>query len=398
MDETTQILKSIDTTGEHSLLESHNTTEAVKSLEAPLEGALLKLDEISKNTSKETVQKIQIVASPSNIDLDDPEGDRKRGVALMKMIRGPKGHTPILGVDYFKPGEKEELVNEILPKVTPTIGRDYYTEEQQKKLADEILSKVRVPLDGFTPIKGVDYKDGEPGLDGEDADEEAIEQRVTEKVLPLIPTAKEVAKFVPKAKDGSPDKPKEIVEKLHSLPKGERLSYEKLDDLPNLDTFRRQSSKTVSLSELDDVDLSALKTSKGKYILSSGDGTGSVTKVSIVSANGFAGDVTNDSTIPTITIKTSVSGLLKGDGTGVSAAVNTDLPVGDATHSGAMPTPPNDVSQVLRGDATFGPAAASFNPTQWVMTYNGTMKYITTYTASVSDSLGVTENKTVTKS
>ena len=52
-----------------------------------------------------------------------------------------------------------------------------------------------------------------------------------------------------------------------------------------------------------------------------GLGAGTVTSVSVVTANGFAGTVATATTTPAITISTSVTGLLKGDGTGVSAAI-----------------------------------------------------------------------------
>lgn len=52
----------------------------------------------------------------------------------------------------------------------------------------------------------------------------------------------------------------------------------------------------------------------------SAGGSGSVTGVSVVHANGFDGTVANASTTPAITIKTDVTGLLKGNGTGVAAA------------------------------------------------------------------------------
>jgi hypothetical protein len=56
-----------------------------------------------------------------------------------------------------------------------------------------------------------------------------------------------------------------------------------------------------------------------------GAGTGTVTSASVVSANGFAGTVASATTTPAITITTSVSGLLKGNGSAVSAAtVGTD--------------------------------------------------------------------------
>jgi hypothetical protein len=47
--------------------------------------------------------------------------------------------------------------------------------------------------------------------------------------------------------------------------------------------------------------------------------------VSVVSANGFAGTVATATTTPAITLTTSVTGVLKGNGTAISAAVvNTD--------------------------------------------------------------------------
>jgi len=52
---------------------------------------------------------------------------------------------------------------------------------------------------------------------------------------------------------------------------------------------------------------------------------GTVTSLSVVSANGFAGTVANPTTTPAITLSTTVTGLLKGNGTAISAATaNTD--------------------------------------------------------------------------
>lgn len=53
--------------------------------------------------------------------------------------------------------------------------------------------------------------------------------------------------------------------------------------------------------------------------------SGTVTNVSVVSANGLAGTVATDTTTPAITLSTTVTGVLKGNGTAISAAVaNTD--------------------------------------------------------------------------
>lgn len=51
-----------------------------------------------------------------------------------------------------------------------------------------------------------------------------------------------------------------------------------------------------------------------------GGGSGTVTSVSVTSANGFQGSVANATTTPAITVSTNVSGILKGNGTAMSAA------------------------------------------------------------------------------
>jgi hypothetical protein len=54
-------------------------------------------------------------------------------------------------------------------------------------------------------------------------------------------------------------------------------------------------------------------------------GSGSVTDVSVVTANGLAGTVATSTSTPAITLSTTITGILKGDGTSISAAVaNTD--------------------------------------------------------------------------
>ena len=50
-------------------------------------------------------------------------------------------------------------------------------------------------------------------------------------------------------------------------------------------------------------------------------GTGTVTSASVVTANGFAGTVATATTTPAITVSTSITGVLKGNGTAISAAV-----------------------------------------------------------------------------
>lgn len=54
----------------------------------------------------------------------------------------------------------------------------------------------------------------------------------------------------------------------------------------------------------------------GKIVL----GNGTVTSVSVVSANGFSGTVASPTSTPALTLKTTITGLLKGNGTAISAA------------------------------------------------------------------------------
>lgn len=82
--------------------------------------------------------------------------------------------------------------------------------------------------------------------------------------------------------------------------------------------------------------------------LSSASGT--VTTVSVASANGFGGSVATATTTPAITITTSVTGLLKGNGTAVSAAV-----------SGTDYAPATSGSSSLKGNGSGGFAAATLN-------------------------------------
>lgn len=72
-------------------------------------------------------------------------------------------------------------------------------------------------------------------------------------------------------------------------------------------------------------------------------GTGSVTSVSVVSANGLAGTVANPTTTPTITLSTTITGVLKGNGTAISAAVSeTDY------------APATSGTSILKGNGTGG--------------------------------------------
>jgi len=71
--------------------------------------------------------------------------------------------------------------------------------------------------------------------------------------------------------------------------------------------------------------------------------TGTVSSVSVVSANGLAGTVATATTTPAITLSTTITGLLKGNGTAISAAV-----------SGTDYAPATSGSSILYGNAAGG--------------------------------------------
>lgn len=60
-------------------------------------------------------------------------------------------------------------------------------------------------------------------------------------------------------------------------------------------------------------------TTKRLLVSATGLGSGTVTSVSVASANGFAGTVATATTTPAITLSTTITGILKGNGTAISA-------------------------------------------------------------------------------
>lgn len=67
----------------------------------------------------------------------------------------------------------------------------------------------------------------------------------------------------------------------------------------------------------------------GRILVDSASGSGTVTSVSVVSANGFAGTVATATTTPAITLSTTATGLLQGNGTAMSGITNSST-VGQA--------------------------------------------------------------------
>lgn len=114
----------------------------------------------------------------------------------------------------------------------------------------------------------------------------------------------------------------------------------------------------------------------------SGGGTGTVTSASVVSANGLAGTVANPTTTPAITLTTTVTGLLKGNGTALSAAsAGTDYLTPTGNGSGLTTLTAANISAGTAGISVTGNAAT-------VTTINGRMTAGTNTTLAGSGTSG----------
>ncbi|CEF48251.1 unnamed protein product [uncultured bacterium] len=99
---------------------------------------------------------------------------------------------------------------------------------------------------------------------------------------------------------------------------------------------------------------------------SGGVGTGTVSATSVVTANGFAGTVANNTTTPAITISTAVAGMLKGSGGALVAAVaGTDYLTAVATANLAAAAVTYPKMQAVAPSRLLGnPSGASGSPAE----------------------------------
>jgi len=114
--------------------------------------------------------------------------------------------------------------------------------------------------------------------------------------------------------------------------------------------------------------------STGTITIAATGGTGTVTSASVVSANGFAGTVATATTTPAITLTTSITGVLKGNATAISAAVaGTDYvtPTGTETLTNKTLTNPTVTNY------TETPFSANSSTAITLALTNGTVQIIT---------------------
>jgi|GEM_PF-2886321 len=112
-------------------------------------------------------------------------------------------------------------------------------------------------------------------------------------------------------------------------------------------------------------------------------GSGTVTAVSVASANGFAGSSSGGAT-PALTLTTTVTGLLKGNGTAISAAALTDFPaiaantvLANNTSGSAAPTAIATSSLFQNASATLSGLLTSTDWTTFNNKGSGTVTSVT---------------------
>ena len=121
------------------------------------------------------------------------------------------------------------------------------------------------------------------------------------------------------------------------------------------------------------------------------NGSGTVTSASVVSANGFAGTVATSTTTPAITLSTSITGIIKGNGTALSAATaGTDYvtPTGTETLTNKTltnPTVTNYTETAFSANSSTAITLALTNGTVQIITLTGNAT-ITMPTAAVGKS------------
>jgi hypothetical protein len=168
-----------------------------------------------------------------------------------------------------------------------------------------------------------------------------------------------------------------------ALSAGTGISYDNTTGIITNDN----PDQTVTLTDGTGITITGTYPSFTIAYSGAGGGSGTVTTASVVSANGFAGSVATDTTTPAITISTSITGLLIGDGTAIAAATaGTDyvIPSGSITGSAASLSATLDVASggtglvtltadnVILGNGTSSPTFVAPSTSGNVLTSNGT--------------------------
>lgn len=235
-----------------------------------------KIEDFLLNPDKVVFESIQEFSEALKVLLPILQGIN---IDELQTLQGADGVTPQRGVDYFTQEDIDAIEAFILERL-PRAGIEYATLQQTIEMVKEEVAKI-------PRIKGDKGEPGAPGRPGKDGE------------------------------NGSPDTGTDIVSKLRKLSKNQRLKISDIRGLDNLLVEHKESIDELftQVDRISSMQITIPNQSGGT------GGTGTVTSVSVVNANGFTGSVANATTTPAITISTNVTGLLKGDGTALSAAV-----------------------------------------------------------------------------
>ena len=231
----------------------------------------------------------------------------------------------------------------IPPKQTPDLNGSF---QSVIKIANE-LRQVKAEVQQIAN----DIKDSKQGPAGKDAnvneivqkvlariprvDENAIlarvpkvdEESIIRKTLARVPTQKPDLKVI---QETVTTDPMSVIDKILSLPSDKfKLKSSQIDGLEQtLNAFKSQIGNRGYLHGGGDTvvagsGISLTSNANGTKTISATGGSGTVTSVSVVSANGLAGTVATATTTPAITLSTTITGILEGNGTAISAASTT---------------------------------------------------------------------------
>ena len=228
------------------------------------------IDENAQETNSLLEHSFQLIAKQGDIQEQQLETADKSYAELKDVNKGIKDLT-----DKLNPQEIGDNATFIVKGVKGDKGDKGDTGEKGEKgdkgdKGEQGIQGIKGDKgeQGIQGIQGEKGKDGKDGIDGKDG-KNGVKGK--------------------DGKDGSPDTGKDIVKKLSDLKEKDRLDYSVLKNTPDLNNIlsvaRHQSSKTVSLIELDDVDYSGLSIVNGKYVLGSGSGGGTWTPEGVTYQN-----------------------------------------------------------------------------------------------------------------
>ncbi len=211
-------------------IKKHIRLAKIKAKKDPVEAVLNELDtsiEVAKQEIEENVQR-KIEASLSREVLDE----------VLEYKRGEDGKTPEKGKEYYTEEEKEELIEEVLGRIRlPEDGKNADEDAILERLIEKIPPPQEIVLpevkDGYTPQAGVDYPT-EDQIRAMIATE--LDYLVANIPKGKVITKEEVTKIVNsiKSKIDWKENARDIARALETLKGNDALDYNALKNKPDL--------------------------------------------------------------------------------------------------------------------------------------------------------------------